>query len=208
LQKRAERRGERLVGAEGDGRAIEFEPESFMSLEFIGRQAALRTATKVALMALAKVAGRNFAGSQAFKDAKLYVLTGKGSPSRLFVNQNFAANMQMGPHQHAVQVYCDGAEHSVYATVTFFGGLTYLVELSRQYHGADYGFSYAYDALQRKVTPIIVTEFDTERLAIKDVRFGDTKFDDVPTMAEHWAKYIERVPSERIHPVNRRSPRK
>ena len=67
VQERLQRRGERLV-QEFTPRTIrpfEFEPESFMPLDFIGEQAALRTATKVAYFAMAKHAGRQFAQSAA-----------------------------------------------------------------------------------------------------------------------------------------------
>src|SRR6267378_2628947 len=57
LRDRAERRGETLEGIEGDGRPITFEPESFMPLDFIGADCAIRSVTKIALMAVAKVGG-------------------------------------------------------------------------------------------------------------------------------------------------------
>jgi hypothetical protein len=172
-----------------------------MPLDFIGEPVALRTATKVAYFALAKVAGRRFGESSAFSDARQYIATGEGSPARLFVNQNYAANTNIGPHQHFVQVYCNGAERTVYATVTFFGGLSYLVPLSTNYDGADHGFSYAYDSLQRKVTPLFVGQFENERLATEDVRKGHTVYDNVLAMSEHWAKYIQSVATARITPL-------
>jgi hypothetical protein len=207
IQERLTRRGERLEITEPDGRPIEFEPQSSMPLDFIGEQCALRTATKVAYFAIAKVAGSKFAELDAFSDTRNYLLTGDGSPAQLFVNQNFAANVAVGPHQHAVQVYCDGGgEQSVFAIVTLFGGLTYLVQLSSIYRGADYGFTYGYDARQRKETTVLVGDLDTERLAILDVRFGDTTYQNVAVMAEHWAKYIQSVATEQINPVERRMP--
>jgi hypothetical protein len=191
LEERAERRGQQLHGVEREGKPIEFEPESYMPLDFIAQECALLTATKVALIAVAKVAGIKVAQSHAFDAVKRYILDGVGSPTRLFVNKRYAANLHIGPHQHAVQVYLDGAEHTVFAVVAFFGGLTYLVELSASYDGADYGFTYAYDALKRKRTQVLHHNLETERLATKDVRFGETRFDDAPVMAEHWRETIE-----------------
>jgi hypothetical protein len=203
LRERAERRGQRLEGIEGNGKPIIFEPQSFMSLEFIGTPVALRSATKVALMAVAKVIGRVFASSPCFGRAKRFLMGFDEATARLFVNKNFAKNMHSGPHQHIVQVYCNGQEHSIYATVIFFGGLSYLVELSRTYEGADYGFTYGYDALQRQPAIVLPSKFDAERLAIHDVRFGNTRFDDVFEMAEHWATYIQAAAREEITPVER-----
>lgn len=205
VQERLERRGERLVQdfTPHTVRPIEFEPESFMPLDFIGEQAALRTATKIAYFAMAKHARRQFAQSAAFDAARKYLVTGNGSPARLFVNEDFATNTRIGPHQHTVQVYCNGKERTVYAIVSFFGGLTYLVQLSTSYQGADYGFTYAYDALQRRQTGHLVGNFDNERLAIEDVRFGKTVFDDVRAMADHWAKYIESASPDEIKTADR-----
>jgi hypothetical protein len=133
VQERLERRGERLVKefTPQNVRPIESEPESFMPLDFIAEQAGLRTATKVAYFAMAKKTGKKFNQSAAFDDVRKYLITGEGSTARLFVNQNFAANTHIGPHQHTVQVYCNGRERTVYAIVSFFGGLTYLVQLPR-----------------------------------------------------------------------------
>ena len=91
----------------------------------------------------------------------------------------------------------------MYAIVSFFGGLTYLVQLSTSYQGADYGFTYAYDSLQRKRTGHLVGDFDNERLAIEDVRFGKTVYDDVRMMAEHWAKYIQSASPGQIKTADR-----
>ena len=91
----------------------------------------------------------------------------------------------------------------MYGIVSFFGGLTYLVQLSTSYQGADYGFTYAYDSLQRKMTAHFVGNFDDERLAIEDVRFGKTVFDDVRAMADHWAKYIQSASPDQIKTADR-----
>ncbi len=90
--------------------------------------------------------------------------------------------------------------------MSFFGGLTYLAQLSSTYQGADHGFTYAYDALQRKETGHLVGEFDNEKLATEDVRSGKTIFDDVRTMADHWAKYIQRASPKQIKTKERPIP--
>lgn len=208
LQERAARRGERLENIQSEGRPIEFEPESFMPLDFLNQPAALRSATKVAFMALAKVGGRRFTESPVFEAIRKYIQAGDGSPTQLFVSENFALSAQAGPHQHIVHFHADGKAHIAYAIVVFFGGLTYLVEMSRTYEGADYGFTYGYDALERTTTPVLVGQFDMERRAIQDVLSGKTKFDDVVAMAEHWAKYIQAIAREHIQPVRRRVPTK
>src|SRR6185437_10504929 len=201
LRERARKRNERLERVENDGKPIQFEPESFMRLDFVNQPVALRSATKAAVMALAKVAGHRFASLDAFQHARAYALQGAGAAARLFVNKNFAANSHFGPHQHVVQVYCNGKQGNVYAIVVFFGGLSYLVELSTRYYGPDYGFSYAYDAFARKQTVVLTGQLETERLATEDVRNGETKFDDVLCMAEHWATYIRSVAAEEIKPI-------
>ena len=205
VEERLTRRGERLVQEfkPRNARQIEIEPESFMPLDFMDEEAALRTAAKVAYFAMAKKAGKKFAQSAAFAEVRKYLATGEGSPARLFVNENFAANTRIGPHQHMVQVYCNGGEGTVYAIVLFFGGLTYLLQLSATYQGADYGFTYAYDALERKETLLLVGNFDNEKLATEDVRSGNTVYGDVHAMAEHWKKYIQSASPDQIKTTER-----
>jgi hypothetical protein len=210
VEERLRRRGERLLQpfTPQGVRNIEFEPQSFMPLDFLAEPIALRSATMIAYFAMAKVVGRTFAESAAFSDVRGYLLTGIGSPSRLFVSESFARNTQIGPHQHMVQVYCNGGDHTVFGIVGLFGGLTYLVQLSANYQGADYGFTYAYDALKRERTPLIVGDFDNERLATEDVRFGKTTFDNVLATAEHWAKYIQSASPDQFTTVEGRVPPK
>jgi HNH endonuclease len=160
LESRAARRGERVEIITGNGRPIEFEPESFMALDFIGSQEALRTATKIAFMALVYKVGRRFAMSPALDAVRRHLHTGKDQYARLFVNRRFSDKHQIGPHQHAASVHCDGQQHTIYAVIIFFGGLAYLVQLSSDYQGADYGFTYAFDALERKEAPVIVQSFE------------------------------------------------
>jgi hypothetical protein len=205
LQERAARRAERLEYVPADGRPIEFQPESYMPLDFLNQRAALRTAAKMAYMAFAKVAGRTFASSPSYDAIREYIRTGEGEGVRLFVSESFAQSTHIGPHQHVVHFYSDGKAHVAYAIVVFFGGLAYLIEMSLKYEGADYGFTYGYDALERKPTPVLVGQFDMERRAIQDVRGGNTKFDDVLAMAEHWARYIQAVAREQIQPVEKRT---
>lgn len=197
LQKAAAKRGERLVCEEPPAHEIEFTPESFMPLDFINSLEAKRTAAKVALTCLAAKLGQTFACSPAFDGVRKYIREGEGNSARLFFNQNFAVHTQAGPFQHLVLLSCDGQKHSVYAIVMFFGAMTYLVELSSMYQGADFFAQYAFDGRKRKEVPVFVGHLENERLAVEDVLGGTTLFDDVVAVAEYGAKVIQRAASPR-----------
>lgn len=83
LESRAAKRGERLEIAAEDGRPIEFEPQSFMALDFIGSQETLRTVTKIAFITVVFKIGRKFAMSPALDAVKRHLLTGAGRYARL-----------------------------------------------------------------------------------------------------------------------------
>jgi hypothetical protein len=57
--------------------------------------------------------------------------------------------------------------------------------------------------LERKEAPVIVQSFENERLAIADVRSPDTRFDDIPAMAEHWATFIALGAQQSIKQVSK-----
>src|SRR5262249_53808007 len=145
LQRAAEKRGERLLSEEPPGREIEFEPESFMPLDFMRSLEAKRTAAKVALTCAAAKLGQNFACSAAFDGVRNYIRAGEGDYARLFFNQNCAKRTQAGPFQHLVILSCDARKHTAHAIVMFFGTMTYLVQLSSSYEGIDFGMHYAFD---------------------------------------------------------------
>jgi hypothetical protein len=53
---------------------------------------------------------------------------------------------------------------------------------------------------------MLVGDFDNEKLATEDVRFGKTIFDNVHAMAEHWAKYIQSASPDETKTAERRIP--
>ena len=197
LQKRAAKRGEQLVMEEPVGRDIEFEPESFMPLDFINSPEAKRTAAKVALTCVAAKLGQTFACSHAFDAVRNYILKSEGQCTRLFFNQNFAIQTQAGPFQHLVILSCNAQEHTAYAIVMFFGTMTYLVQLSSTYEGIDFGAHYAVDARKREEVPVFVGHLENERLAVEDILSGKTRFGDVVAVAENGAEVIQRAASPR-----------
>lgn len=197
LQRAAAKRGEQLVTEEPGGRDVEFEPESFMPLDFINLPEAKRTAAKVALACVAAKLGQTFACSSAFDVVRNYILKGEGECAQLFFNQNFATQTQAGPFQHLVILSCDAQKHTAYAIVMFFGTMTYLVQLSSTYEGIDFGAHYAFDAREREEVPVFVGHLENERLAVEDVLCGRTRFGDVAAVAENGAAVIQSAASPR-----------
>jgi hypothetical protein len=197
LQKKSAKRGERLVVEEPDGRHIEFVPESFMPLDFVNSLEAKRTAAKVALTCVAEKLGQTFACLPAFDSVRDFVRKGEGDCARLFFNQNFAEATQASPFQHLVILSCDARKHTVYAIVMFFGTMTYLVQLSSNHQGIDFGAHYAFDARKREEVAVFVAHMENERLAVEDILGGRTQFGDVVAIAEHGARVIQSAASPR-----------
>ncbi|MGH9509220.1 MAG: HNH endonuclease [Terriglobales bacterium] len=172
---------------------IVVQPGSSISMDFIGEDAALRAATKVAFMCLALKCGVVTARSDTFKDVREFIRTGKGThPARLFVNPTFSHMVQSGPHQHSVFAYLNAQDCTVWAIVRFFGGLSYLVQLSDSYTGGvDYGFFYIYDAYRKQQEGMLLGQYDMEKVAIETIINGATTFDDVGAAAEHFLDFIK-----------------
>jgi hypothetical protein len=103
LRREAEERGLRFMDVE-----TSIPPAALISasgdIEFIGSPYALRMATKIAYVGLARHFGQSFAKRDIFRNVRRYVTTGEGThAARLFANDSFLAMVEQGPHQTARQ---------------------------------------------------------------------------------------------------------
>ena len=131
------------------------------------------------------------AASGAFATTRAYLSEGTGeSPARLFLNDNFKQNFQVGPHQHAIVLAGENKMRCVYAVVIVFGALSYLVQLSAVYEGADFSQTYAYDAQKGEQCPVIVAKVDNEFHLIHDVLEGATIWNDTRKSADSFMAFL------------------
>lgn len=173
-------------------------------LEAIGSEPGLRTASKIAYVGLAFLAGAKLAMSDSFDEVRTYVREGTGKPtSRLFVNERFMWAVQQGPHQHSLIIAGRHDKGRVDAIVRLFGGLCYFVQLSEHYGGADFSVTLGYDAYRGEVNEFLQSPHDAEILETEDVFTSrETVWDDLPASGERFCKFLEseiRSKMERDH---------
>jgi hypothetical protein len=146
LRREAKEKGREFIET-GPGEPEQAEVQLGGELEAIGSEPGLRTASKIACVGLAHVAGVKLATTDAFNEVRAYVREGVGKPtSRLFVNEHFMGAVQQGPHQHSLIIAGRHDKGRVDAIVRLFGGLCYFVQLSEHYGGADFSTTLVYDA--------------------------------------------------------------
>ena len=89
----------------GPGDPVTAEVHIGGDLMVIGSQDGLRTAAKIAYVALAYMFGVRVAASDAFMEVRSYILEGRpDGVSRLFINKRYLEACQQGPHQHSVAI--------------------------------------------------------------------------------------------------------
>jgi hypothetical protein len=203
LRQEAKEKGRQFIET-GPGKPEQGEVHLGGELEAIGSEAGLRTASTVAYVGLAFIAGAKLAMTDSFSEVRAYILEGTGKPtSRLFVNKRFMEAVQQGPHQHSLIVAGRRDEERVDAIVRLFGGLCYFVQLSEHYGGADFVTTLVYDAHRGEANDILQSHVDAEILGTEDVlRSGETVWDDLPASGGHFCNFLEseiRSKMERDH---------
>lgn len=190
LRKKAEEEGFELIEEKAPGQRVEVNMSG--DLKFIDSPELLRAVTKTAYTALALRMGRSFALRDIFDGLRKYVRTGVGDPkASLFLNEGYMQACQYGPHQHAVILAGTNKRHSVDAIVRLFGGLSYFVNLSNNYEGADFFNTLAYDAQRGKEEKLLYAHEQAELLQIEDVRNSkETVWNDRVSSGVWFLKFI------------------
>ena len=191
LKQNVEKKGYKLEEAPIGTIAQEFHAEVYVPFDFIGANSALRTVAKIALVSLALRAGEKLAGADTFTSTRDFISSGTGkSPARLFLNENFRKSFHIGPHQHALVLTGERKTNGVYAVVVIFGGLSYFIHLSNVYEGADFNYTYAYNAQKAERCEVLVSNEQNEFLLVHDVMEGATAWGDVCSSADSFMTFL------------------
>ncbi len=192
LRQEAKAKGNQLIES-GPGNPLQGEVHIGGDLKFIGSPEGLRTASKIAYVALAFCGSPELAKGDSFAEVRAYIRERAGRPTaRLFVHEGFLQACQQGPHQHSIIIAGGHDKKRVDAIVRLFGGLCYFVVLSDHYDGADFCNTLVYDAYRGQVNGILLADAQAEILQTEDVATSvSTVWDDLAASAKRFCEFLE-----------------
>lgn len=172
-------------------RQIVIEAEYVQDVMFAFSLEARKVAAKIALTAIAFNYGVPFAQSPQF-DALRQIRDEQDSrnlPVRLFANENVMAAWLRTPYQHSVLCYLSAGMRKGWALVTLFGGLSYIVEVTRDYGERESRqFSIFYEADRRaRSNPILLAD---EMALIGHVLSPATTFESPLAVDAQWYRVV------------------
>jgi hypothetical protein len=199
LRQEAKAKGHQLIES-GPGNPVQAEVHFGGDLKFIGSPEGLRSASKIAYVGLAFLAGCAFARSDSFTEVRAYIQRGAGKPTaRLFVNEGFLEECQQGPHQHSIIIAGRHDKKHVDVIVRLFGALCYFAVLSDHYEGADFVNTLAYDAYRGEVNDFLLAHEQAEILQTEYVATStETIWDDVAAAGESFCKFLDHAIRSKI----------
>jgi hypothetical protein len=163
-----------------------------------------RMVAKIALVSVAYHYGTEYACLPQFDALRqsIFVANGNDLPLRIFANKDLASDHIRTPHQHTVRAHLSAGMHKGWAGVTVFGGLSYVVELTREFNEDESrSFSLFYDAeLQKAFNPVMLF---SEQEIIGRVLSPDTIFEQVNAIDSQWYSIVERYCKEKGIEISR-----
>lgn len=158
---RSRKRGETTTEL-GVPKEITLQSSAEQTIAFAFSYEARQLAAKISLVSLAFQYGTDYACLPQF-DALRNIVVGlpqdpAGLGLRIFANKDFASDHKRTPRQHTVRTYLSAGMHKGWASVTLFGGLSYIVELTRAFDERDSRhFSLFYDLETRaQFNPVVL----------------------------------------------------
>jgi hypothetical protein len=163
-----------------------------VTLPFAFSLSARKVAAKIALAAIAHELGCGFALTPQFDF--LRKARNASQPPRdlrvwIFANEGFMSAQLRNAHQHSVTCYLSAGRKQGWALVALFGGISYLVEVTRAYsESTDRNFNITYDAAaKQRINPIVLAD---EMTLIGHVLSPATKFEDREAIYDQWHPII------------------
>jgi hypothetical protein len=185
--KRSLARGGKLIEREVP-KQIVADVDYTLTTSFAFSLQARRVIGKIALTAIALEYGIPFALSPQF-DAFRQALVSKELPVWIFANVGFMGAHLRTAHQHSVMCYLSPGWRRGWVLVTLFGGLTYRVDVTKDYvESQSRQFSIFYDAVSKKrMNPIVLAN---EMTLVGHVLSPVTKFEDRDAVDGQWRPVI------------------
>jgi hypothetical protein len=150
-----------------------------------------KVVAKIALGAIAYQYGLEYALSSQFDDLRQVLAKGNAQDLRvrIFANHSFMAAHSRTAYQHSVMCHLSAGAKRGCALVTLFGGLSYTVEVTRNYAGRiSRQFSIFYDAAAKTpLNPIVLAD---EMALIRKVLSAESKFEDRDAVNKQWFPII------------------
>ena len=166
-------------------REIVIEADYTITVHFVASLHARRLAAKIALVAIALEYGTEFALTPEFDElrAARTAESPENLPVRFFANAGLMSAYIHTPHQHSVMCYLSAGMRKGWVLVTLFGGISYLVNVTKNYtEKKSRQFSIFYDAdAKKQFTPIVLAD---EMTLIGHVLSPATKFEDPTAVHE------------------------
>jgi hypothetical protein len=165
-----------------------------------------RMVAKIALVSVAYKYGPEYACHPQLDTLRAAIFgAAEDLPLRIFANADCANDHIRTPRHHAVRAYLSAGMHKGWILVTLFGGLTYIVELTRCFDERESRhFSLFYDTeLQATFNPIVL--FDEQEI-IGRVLSHQTVFEEQGAIDAQWYPIVERYCQENDLELSRISP--
>ena len=178
--------GEKLVPKD-----VVIQAVSTQTLEFAFTPEAKRTAAKCALVALAHQYGIDYARSPHFNNLRNAIMNAPDAlPVNIFANRDFKDACLRSPCHHSVIAYLSGGMRKAWAVVTFFGGVSYIVELTDSFNEPQSRkFMLFYDAETQQIfNPVVLHD---EQELIRRVLSPSTVFNDQNAMDNQWFSIVD-----------------
>jgi hypothetical protein len=155
---------------------------------------ARQLAAKIALVSLAFRYGTDYACQPQFDSLRQMVIASRQDLTsfglRIFANKDFVSDHRRTPRQHSVRTYLSAGMHYGWACVTLFGGLAYIIELTRNFDERDSrSFSLFYDVETRSLcNPIVLF---SEQEVIGRILSPATSFEEPDAIDAQWWPLVE-----------------
>ena len=190
---RSHARGEKTTEL-GVPKELTLQSSAEQTISFAFTYDARQLAAKIALVALAFQYGTDYACLPQFDALRDIVIGQPQDPNqlglRIFANTDFASDHTRTARHHTVRAYMSAGMHKAWASVTLFGGLSYVVELTRVFEERDSRhFSVFYDLESRaQFNPIVLF---SEQEIIGRILSPATKFEKPEAVDTQWWPLVE-----------------
>jgi hypothetical protein len=190
---RSRKRGEKTTEL-GVPKELTLQSSAQQTIIFAFSYEARQLAAKIALVSLAFQYGTDYACLPQFDTLRNVLVGQPQDPAalglRIFANKDFASDHKRTPRQHTVRAYLSAGMHKGWASLTLFGGLSYIAQLTRAFDERDSRhYSLFYDVESRtQFNPVVLF---SEQELLGRVLSTATNFDEPEAVDGQWWPVVE-----------------